>query len=179
MEWLFENSVPTLVTGSILTALAASAYWQTGQRIGLVAAGLGALLTAGLCAMEWLIVTPGELVADRIHALAADLERNQPERVLAYISPRAPDLIDHAKRVLAEVTVLDAVVKRNLRVEAVPGTGVAKATFNAVVVVDAPKHELTNYRHARVFELNFRFESGQWLISDFHERSPVGSPNPP
>lgn len=174
MEWLFENPIPALATGSILTALAVTSLWQTGRKLFLALAVLCALLTAGLFVMEALIVTPGEVIADRVHALAADLERNQPAPILAYISRRSPDLLEYAQRVLSEVTIRDAVVKRNLKIQVTPDRGLATATFNAVVVLDAPKHDLANYRHARVFVLNFRFEEGQWMISDFHEDSPVG-----
>ncbi|MDA0658816.1 MAG: hypothetical protein O2931_08690 [Planctomycetota bacterium] len=174
MEWLFENPIPALATGSILTALAVISLWQTGRKLFLALALLCALVTAGLCIMEAMIVTPGEEVVDRVHALAADLERNLPAPILAYISRRSPDLLDYAQRALSEVKIHDAVAKRNLKVEVFPGRGLATATFNAVIVLDAPNHDLTNYRHARAYVLNFRFEDGAWMISDFREDSPVG-----
>jgi hypothetical protein len=171
---LLENPLPGLIAGGSLTAMAVIAFLRSGRSVTLIIALLLAVLTMGLFAMEWLVVTPGEMIADRIHALAADLERNDPALVAEYISPRSPELQRYARQVLQHIKVKDAAVKTNLKVDVHLPQGLATAQFNSVVVIDAPRRDIVNYRHARLTTLKFRYEEGKWLISDFHEGNPLG-----
>lgn len=172
MLWFFENPIPALAAGGFSTALAVVAWLQSGRRTFAAVAGLLLCLTVAAVVIEGVVVTPGEQVADRVHAIASALESNDPSRVIEYISPRAPDLRQQVATALQQVKIKDAAVKRDLRVET-HGQGLATATFHGVVVADAPGRDIANYRHARLFVVKFRYEEGAWLVSGYEEKSPL------
>ena len=161
------------MVGGVFTLLSVILLFQTGRYRYLSIAGICAALTVAAVITERLVVTQREVIAAQIHQLASDLAANRKEAVFDFISDREPELERAASEFMGRATVKEARVKGNLQVEVFDQQGIAKASFNGVLVLDSPRHSLNNYRHARKFSFSLRWEDGRWQLTDYSEANPL------
>lgn len=174
MSLLVENPWPIVLTGTLLTVILTSGLLRTG-RIALLWAILGVIgLTIGLFAIERRIVTPTEEVEMTLHEIAADLEANDIEGVVAYIAATAPELDRTARSRLRTVTIEEVKIKRNLSVDLSPGSEPNRATarFNVVIVSTDNAATLGRRHGAWFFVVNFRREQAGWRVESYEQRDP-------
>ena len=168
--WFLESPIPALALGSVVFAGLAVGLLQTGNRKFLYGLVMIALLTVGGILIERTVVTPREEVGSMLNALAADLESNDANAVVQHVSSTSKSLRDEAVRLLGEIVVDSAVVKRNLEVD-VHQTA-AEARFNGVIVATDKSGVVRRQLYPRFFVLKLRKEDGQWRVSQYEHHPP-------
>jgi hypothetical protein len=171
---LLENPWPILAIGILAVALAVGAMVATGKKAFLAAALGVVVLVAGLLALEWTVETDVEQVEQALFDLAADVERNDVDAVVARISPQAVRLRQEARSQLAAVTVRRVGIKSNLEIAVYPKRNppLAEARFNVVITGDVSGSGLGG-DYPRYFVCNFRNEDGQWRLYSYENLDPI------
>jgi ketosteroid isomerase-like protein len=133
------------------------------------------LVVLAVVLLDFLIVTEDELVRATVHQLAADLQRNDVDAVVAHISDQSPELQQEARKRLAQVTIDRATVKRNLEtvVSQGPVGWVATAKFNGVLVLSDQMGLVNRQTVARYFVIYLRKEDGRWRVSRYEDLDPI------
>ena len=91
MLTLLESPLPVILFGIIAEAVLGIVLVRTGRGVLIwVMIGVLVLVSAGV-ALEWLVVTDVETVEAAFESMAAALETNDPDAVLAHIDPAAAD----------------------------------------------------------------------------------------
>ncbi len=175
-NWLFEQPLTILVIGAVLMAAASMAWAHTRERWAALSIVASLVLTLGGLALERLVVTPAEQVADTLDAIARQLERNQPEGLLPFISSSNDPLKKEILQRLGMVTVQTVSVKSNLKVTAGRGNPprTAEARFNAVASIKDRSGYGGDFTVPRFFTVQFVWEDGQWRVARYEMSEPVG-----
>lgn len=174
-SFLLENPVPIVLGGILFSALALFGLLKTGLiRFLYIAIGIAAV-TCLLVVVERKIVTPTEEIAQALQEIAADLQSNQPDAILAHVSSSVPELRKRAERALKPVEIDRVVVKNNLTVDfgSNPDGNQAKASFNAVVVGSMKSGAVRNQTSPFFFIVDFVKEDGKWRVVDYTRKSPT------
>jgi hypothetical protein len=174
MRLLFENPWPIAIIGGLLAAMLTGGLLRTG-RIALLWAILAVLgLTLAGVLIERRVVTPTEEVELTLHNIAAELEANEIEGVVAYIASTAPELKREARSRLRDVTIEEVKIKRNLSIVLSAGSEPNRATarFNVVIVGTDKAGALGRRQGAWFFVVQFRKEKGIWRVESYEQRDP-------
>ena len=177
--WIMEQPHVILMGGGAIAAMLLAGLIQTGKK-PLLFAAIGVVLgTLGLFALERITITPREEVRATLHVIAHELEQNDVEGVLGYISDGRPKLKREARQKMGLVEISEVDIKRNLKIEIVSSRGVevAEARFNCVIhfsrikvmssISDNPQ------RYPRFFVVRFRRDDdGRWRIRDYEMQDP-------
>lgn len=174
MSWLLERPVTIVAFGVVAVAVLVAALVQTGRRSFLHGAVAAVALTAGMLILERLVVTDVEQITAMLHELADDLARNDHPAILDHISVTAPELRQQAQKILQQVVIDSASIKRNLKVAVPPNrsTPVATASFNAVIVASDRHGVVTDQPYPRFFILDLRKENGRWRVTRYEHHDP-------
>ncbi len=131
-------------------------------------------MTVAAFLVERLVVTPAEEVESALSDIAAELEANDIEAVVAHIASTAPELEKEARSRLRGVTVEEVKIKRNLRVVLSAGSDPNHATarFNVVIVGTDKAGALGRRQGAWFFIVAFRKEEGVWRVESYEQRDP-------
>jgi hypothetical protein len=171
---LLENPWPALAIGGLATCILIGGLVRTGRR-GLLYAIIGiVLLTAVAVAVEQFVVTPSEEIAATLRQIARDIESNDPERVVQHVADQAAALRSEVRRLMPQIVIHEARVKRNLRVDfrSNPSEAAATARFNAVALV-SDRNGLSPRRLSPwFFIVEFRRENGRWKVLAYERRDP-------
>lgn len=174
--WFLEQPLPILAIGAVMMAVAAMAWAHTRQRWAAVSVLGALLLTLGGLALEKFVVTPAEQVADTLDAIARQLERNQPEGLLPFVSASNQELRNEILQRLKMVTVQTVSVKSNLQVTTgrsnPPRT--AEARFNAVASLKDRSGYGGDFTVPRFFTVHFVREDDQWRVIRYEMTDPIG-----
>jgi hypothetical protein len=171
-ELLFESPISLGLAGIALTVVAAIVWINTGHKAALwTAAGL-LLSTLGLLALERGVVTYREELTDRIAEIAADLEKNEREKVIAAIHPAAVNTIELAKNELPKYEFSEARITKihSIEVDAESKRPRAEAEFNVFVELSLSGQV---FRGARYINVTFYRENNQWLVIDYRHADPL------
>jgi hypothetical protein len=175
MTWLLEDPLPIVFVGLLIQAILIGILFQTSHR-AVIPAIIGVCLRfAGLLAVEAVVVTDAESVADTLDEIAAKLEANQPDILLDHVSSSATDLRQNITSRLSEVVVKQAEVKSRPLVT-IHGQGLrptAEAEFRGLVVGDGRQGMVQNFRYFRRFIVRFQKEDGRWKVYDYEENNPL------
>ncbi len=176
---LMEQPYLILFGGLTIVVMLIAGLIQTGRKSLLYAALVAALVTGGLFLLERTTITPREEVRATLHMIAHELEQNNAEGVMDYISDGRPKLKQEAKLKMGLVEIGEVDIKRNLKIEIVSTRGgeIAEARFNCVIHFEHIKgySELTNapQRYPRFFVVRFRQDDdGRWRIRDYEMKDP-------
>ena len=171
-ELLFENPLLIGLTGAAAVAIALATWWYGSYRSALYTAIGLALLSLVLFEVNVFVKTDRESVIEQIHAVAADLEKNRHEQVIAAIHPEATEWIRRAKADLHRHKFSMARITGIKQVTVKPGSQPLQAiaefhvAFNAAV----SGYELAGRRFVRV---TFQQSSGKWLVREFEHFEPT------
>ncbi len=117
MVWILENPVPIWATGAVLGTLAGLVFLTRRTLVPLlVLAGIVGF-TLLLALLEQLVVTQREEVERATYQLAAAIEANDLEAVLAFLAPTAKKVRSDAQALLARLQVAKAHVGGTLHVD--------------------------------------------------------------
>ncbi|MDA1049403.1 MAG: hypothetical protein O3C40_02845 [Planctomycetota bacterium] len=174
MSWLLENPTTVLVLGGI-TAVVFGAIWlQTGRKIELyimlaIITSVAAVLVAG---RFW--NSERQRVKATLYQIAADVERNDVNAVLAHLHPRKAAVRQRAAAEMPKYKFEQVTIKRNLEIEVFAEESPPRAvtSFN-VVVVASDQSGLINGRHVpRFVRVTFLKVGNDWRIADYDHDDP-------
>ena len=108
---LIDEPLRILFVGVVIQAILLGALVQSGRASVIVAIVVVLLLFIGALIIERLVDTPREAVEKTLFAIAADLERNDPNVISEHISATVPRLREQAQNQLVRIEVTQASVK--------------------------------------------------------------------
>ena len=163
-----------IVGAAVMVAILLMCVVYTARPAFLYAAIGVVLLAAGLVIVERSILTPREEVRAEIYAIAAALEANDTDAVLAHVSPTVPKLRERGARALGEVIIEQVKIKPNLKVQLAAGDPPTKATatFNVVVIGSQRRSGVSHQRGAWFFTVDLVKEGGDWRVVDYRQQDP-------
>ena len=175
MIWFFEQPLPILFLGVIGAVGSLVALVQTGRKVFLGAIILVVLLTGGLLIAERYVTTPREKVRQTLHAIAADLEKNDQQAFFAHLSATEERLRAEAERLLALTSIHEVKIKRNLEIEIDDGWEPTRAVarFNVMIIASDRAGVMSHQRIPRRLEVTFRQEEGNWRIRSYKSENPI------
>ncbi len=175
MTWLVESPWPAVTLGVVLEVGLAIALVRTGRGILLGAMGGVLLLTAGLVALEWAVVTEKEQIEAVLYEVRTALEANDPPQVLALFTPDSPRRAEVAS-VLRNYTVREAHIGRVEQVVVNRLTQPVSARIYFVGRVSGRDNRGTiPYENLiRTFRLRLHRQGDRWLIHDYALQDPRG-----
>jgi hypothetical protein len=175
MTWITDNPIPLFILGLLAQIVLGAILWQTGRGGVMYAMIVLGIVSVALIVAEIVIVSPTEEIADTLAEIAAALETNKPENVLAYIAPDKRSLRDDATQQLKRVQIREAVITGDLRVafgasaDSQPPT--ATASFNARIKAKFLKDTSPYEQVIQRFTVNFRKEDDRWLVIGYQRNS--------
>ena len=174
MSWAVEQPIVILFLGAFLFAATGAVWVQTRDRRALIALGSVVLITGCWLLVERLVVTEVEQVKQTIRNIAQEIENNNIEAVVTYISADDPTLRDEVRRTLALVTVKKVSVKRNLTVTVTRRNAFtsAEAQFNAVATIEDRRGMLGTHVVPRFLVVRLRKEDDQWRVRSYEMSDP-------
>lgn len=171
MNFIFEQPFWVGFLGMVLTLGLVVAWAYSARR----EAGIGALvvlaLTAALVAAGMAVETDREAVKRTLAQIAADVESNDLNRVLAHISPQATSIRAEAEAEFPRYR-FDAVEIKwqmlEIEIEESPtGEKRAHATFNVVVKGDLKSAGVGAQTIPRYVEVDFVKEGEAWKVASY------------
>lgn len=169
MNWIVEQPIVILFVGAFLFAAAGAIWVQTRDRRALVAVGGVVVVTALWLLLERLVVTEVEQVKQTIRSIANELENNNVDGVVNYISPENASLREEVRRTLSLVTVQKVSLKRNLTATITRRSAFtsAEARFNAVATIEDRSGLMGTQVVPRFLVVRLRKEDGQWRVRSY------------
>lgn len=169
MTWLTETYWPAVLTGFAVEGVLFIMLLITGRgRLLWAMAGVLAV-TLGLVAVERLVVTEREEVAQTLDEVAAALTENDLPRVLKHVASSAPQTRSAAQSAMARVTIRSAKVGSDLKIDisnsAVPQT--ATARFVAQFSGNDRGGQTPFDKVPQRLEVSLVKEDGQWRIAAY------------
>lgn len=175
---LMEQPYTILAVGTVMTVIFIAGLLKTGKSVFLYL-GIAALLaTAGTFALERFTITPREQVRATLHMIKHELEQNNLDGVLDYVSDGKPKIKQDAEKYMGMVELQEVDIKSNLAIEIVSQNGleIAEAKFNCVVqakplVSQTMGMALTHDRFPFFFIVRFKLEEdGVWRVRSYELR---------
>jgi hypothetical protein len=170
MEWIFEDSVPTMIVGGLTAAILGGGWIQTGRKWLLYLMIAAIALTVALVIVERLVVTPREQVKATLFEIARLVADNELQAAVDYAYSGSPHIRDMALAELSRYHFHSVDIKRNLTIAVFPDHDPPRATadFNVVVSLDTRDGFLQERRIPRFVEVTLlREEDGQWRVSNY------------
>jgi len=173
--WLMENPYTIVLGGLALVVILIAGLLKTGRKSLLYAAVGVVVATIGLFVLERTTITPREEVRATLHLIAHELEQNNVEGVLAYVSDSLPKLKQEARSRMDEVEVTEVDIKRNLTIDIIEAKGmqIAEARFNCVIRAKVKRFSDTPQTLPRFFIVRFREDAnGRWRVRNYEMNDP-------
>jgi hypothetical protein len=169
MTWLMENPA-AIITGGVLLELAlAVVLLRSGRGVVLALMLLAALATAGLLAIERLVVTDNEAVRDTLDRVAATLLTNDLDKVLAFVDPHADEVRQHARMVLPGLDFKEAHIGGDVDLKFHPLVSPPRVTAQFFAHFRVQERHGSSFGHDQAVQ-RLRVElhrvDGRWLITD-------------
>lgn len=180
MEMLLESPWPYIWTGVLALVLLGVAFFNT-RHPKLLSAMAGVLVvTLLLVLMEWAVVTDRESVENTLEDVALALESNDLDRVMAYMSPTAGNIRNHAQMFLPRIEVSDANVGGDLKVTinrlTSPPTARAEFTGRISFKGRSPGEAFPYDNFVRKFAIKLRQSGDGWLLDEYESQDIGGLP---
>ena len=179
MQWLFENPWPAIGCGLVLEAFLGVAFYNTGRRAVLAGMAGVLVLTLAMVAIEKLVVTEREEVEDALHGIAAAMETNRIEAVLAYIAPDAIPMRSAVQSILPTIEVIEAKAGGDIKIifNRVIDPPTARVEFIGRVKAKShsPGQQFPYENFIRRFTVKLRKEGDRWLLTEY-EMGGEGAP---
>lgn len=175
MTWLMESPWPALWIGLILEVLLAIALVRTGRGAIIGAMVLVLALSGGLIFLERVVVTEREEVENTLDDIAAAVEANDVQKVLAAFSPKCPR-VNEVRSTLSRVKVRAANVGGDFEVtfNRLTSPPSAKTRFTGYIDAHDNKGEIPYEHIIRKFQVTLQKQGDRWLIADFSDADPRG-----
>ena len=171
MNWLTDNPIPLFILGLLAQVILGLILWQTGRgwvMIVMAALGIGSL---AVLTYEIVHVSPTEQIAATLDEIAAALESNDPNQVLAFVAPDATRVRSDAAAQLKRVRITEAFVAGDLQVTfdppPEPDKPIATASFIARIKAKFLKDSSPYEQLAQRFKIYFRQQDGKWLVTNY------------
>ena len=174
MSWVVEQPIVILFVGAFLLAATGAIWVQTRDRRALIALSSVILFTGLWLLAERLVVTDVEQVKQTIRTIAQELENNNVEAVVNYISAENPTLREEVRRTLSLVTVKKVSIKRNLTATVIHRSAFtsAEARFNAVATVEGRRGMLGKRLVPQFLVVRLRKEGDDWRVRSYERSDP-------
>ena len=166
MTWLMQQPLAIIVGGLVVELLLFLILQQTGKKWVVWTMAAVALLLVGGVLLERQIVTPQEAVRAKLYEIAADVQRNDIDAVVAHMSRRAAADEERARTVLKRVKFSEVSVKEISEFNVADPPQRASATVRVKAV-----GEMGNFRGTglRDFLVEFVLEDDVWKIRGWKE----------
>ena len=174
MSWIVEQPIVILFVGAFLFAATGAIWVQTRDRRALLAVGSVVLLTGLWFLVERLVVTEVEQVEQTIRTIADELENNNVDAVVNYISAGDPSLREEVRRTLSMATVKKVSIKSNLTATVTRRSAFtsAEARFNAVATVEDRSGLVGTHTVPQFLVVRLRKEGDQWRVRSYEMSDP-------
>jgi hypothetical protein len=174
MTYFTEDSLWMIFAGIAVEAVLGVILFRTGRGTALWAMiGVALLVVLGV-AVERLIVTEKEEVEYALDDIAAALDANDLNRVLAFISPadkksrsEAAWAMDRCEIRGTTVLGLQVIVNELF----IPHT--AQARFRGIIRYRDRKNEIPYNSYASDFSVSFRKEGDRWIVTGYETSQPI------
>lgn len=167
MNWLLQQPLVIIVAGAVVVLVLLGVLQQTGKKWALIAMVAAALATAGMVAIERIVVTPEEAVRATLYAIAQDVERNDVDAVVARLSTRSPELHDQVRAVMRPYRAEEVRVTQ-IRDLVVQPDGQRASVHVHVRAVGGDRGGMFEHQpYFPKFNVTFVLEEGQWRVRDY------------
>ena len=155
-------------------AVAAAIWVQTRSGKALAACLVVIIFTLAWLLMQLLVVTEPEQIKRAVQEIAAELEENDAEGVVGYISATNPDLAEEVRMTLSAVDVDKVTIKRNFQATVTTQNGYTngEARFNAVATVKDRRGLWGPQPVPRFVILRMRKEDKTWKVRGYELQDP-------
>ena len=173
IEMLTESSLTILVIGGLSIAIIIGGWLNTGRK-ELIYALLGAcLLFGGLVLVERLVVTERERVKATLYGLAAAIERDDVDTVLAAFHPDAQRERQQLQLAMKHFRARRINIKSNLEIEVFGGDSPtqARAEFNAVAI-GGDRDDVLPQKLPQFVIVDFYKDGDVWRVETYELKSP-------
>jgi hypothetical protein len=164
--FFFENPWQIGLLGTVVTAMAVTAWLQSGLRWLAILAGLGLLVTVVLVVVNVRVETPREQVIRFLHQTAEALQGNDHDAVRAAIFPGASSAVVQAVEALPRYRFELAQVKRIQEIQLLPERAPPRAVARIQALITVVDGDRT-YHLPRYVELTLCYHQGRWTVYDF------------
>lgn len=173
MTWLVESPWPSLTLGAAAVFVLTVLLVQTGRAIYLGAIGAAAALTLGMLLIERMVVTQTEEVEDALAGIAAALEANDVDAVMASIAPDCPRR-GEISSTLPRFAIREAHVGGDLEVRfnQLASPPAATTYFTGRIVASDRRGEVPYEQLIRRFKVSLRKQGGRWLVANYSDSDP-------
>lgn len=175
MTWFTQNPWPVVVLAVAAAAGCFGLAVRTGSRRWLAGSGLCPLVGLLAVAVDRLVVTDHEAVAELVERARSAVERNDIDGVLAMVDPQAEALRQSIRGALSAAVILDANVG-DLRIEVGPEPDAARADFLGNIEARDRAGQSPYNRLIQRFEVHLRRREGRWWITGVERREPMRRP---
>ena len=154
--------------------------FQTGKSVFLYLSIAAVLATLCLFGLERMTVTPREEVRATLNVIAHELEQNNADAVLSYVSEGRPEIEQEGRLIMAALKIEEVDIKNNLQIDITSAKGmeIAEARFNCVFdveflggqfsIMEGQKQKVPRYLLVR-----FKREAdGVWRVREYEHRDP-------
>jgi hypothetical protein len=172
IETLLENPWVVGGVGLFLVVITIYGWVQTGQKGALYVAG--GLFVATILAIfaSVLIETRSEQLRKRIHSIAADLEANRFDDIVASIHPEATETVNRARAELPNYKFSLAKVTGIREMVFSDTVEPKRVTVKMTVVVEVETAGFSG-RVPRLVDVTFYEDGGRWKVYDYSHQSPI------
>ena len=174
MSWLFEDPLPVLVTLLAIEAVLAVALVRTGRAV--VMAWMGGVLVAivAFLAIEWLVITEREEVANTLHAMADALEANDGPALLSHVDESNFEARGLIAQALSHFEFSGAEVRDlSVRINRLTAPTTATADFIGRVQVGDRQTHVHQGLGVRRFVMQFVRRDDAWRMTSYEESNPI------
>lgn len=179
--WSTDNGLAVFIDGNsgwlmvvcLVAAAALFTAWYGGRRAKpLIAAGMMALLGAGLAVADHAIVTPAERVESAVYGLTTSFQQQDLDRTLSYVSARQIGLRTMIAAGMKLVEVEDDLRVTDMQVELSAGNSRATSHFRANATLDSPIYGNLGRRPSR-WLLTWQLEEDEWRVIKVQRLNPI------
>jgi hypothetical protein len=174
MNWLFDSPFTILLASIAIGFFLGVAWVQTGRNAFLYSIGGLVAIAILLLVVERYVETDGEKVRKLIYVIAADVESNDPQRVVQHIVSTQPELRDKAASEMKNYHFDHVTIGTIHRVEELPHRQPPQVVIEFNVTVGGSFGGLSDDNFPRWVQLTFwKDTDGQWRIADYDHREPT------
>ncbi len=170
MSLFVESPWPAVTICALAFILFGTMFVSSGRPTWLGALAATMVVLVVLVGIERFVVTTAEEIEDTLHGVAAKLEQNNRQEVLASFSVESPRLRE-AESILQRVTVQSAIVGRDLdiRINKLTSPVSASASFTGRFQVRDKSGSIPYEHIIRKFKIRLERHDDRWLIVDYED----------
>lgn len=177
MNWLFESPMTIVLIAIAIGVFLGIAWVQTGRNAFLYSIGGVVALAIVLLIVEKSIETDAEKVRKLVVQIAADVQSNDPQRVVQHIVSTRPELKRQAEREMKNYQFSNVTIGKIHQVQERPDKQPPQVVIDFNVTVGGTfggGYGVSGDGFRRWIRLTFwKDTDGEWRIADYHHDDPT------